>query len=168
MKKIGMIMFALLLMSVGAIAQNEQRRAPQMPRMDKKAMVENMTKRQVERLKLTDEQTAQMKVLNEALVTEMMAGRPQMNDSVPRKELSREELEAQRKVREKRMEEMRNNYVTLTKASLTPEQFVEFEKMQKERPQGMGRPQGQGNRRPGGPREGGFGPRGNGEGNPRN
>lgn len=154
MKKIGLILFALMLMSVGAAAQqNAGGRERRGPRMDKATMVERMTDRQVKRLKLTEDQTAQMKVLNEALVTEMMSQAPQRNDSVPRREMSREEREAQRKAREARMEEMRNNYVTLAKAILTPEQFAEFEKMQKERPQGRpGGPRGQ----RGGQRGGGF------------
>lgn len=149
MKKFGLILFAFLAMSVCAVAQGEgrQRGERRMQRMNKEQMVERMTQRQVERLKLTDEQTAQMKVLNEALVTEMMSQRPERNDSVPRKELTREEREEMRKQHQAKMEEMQNNYVTLVQAVLTPEQFTEFEKMQKERPRGP---------RPGGPR----GPRG--------
>lgn len=154
MRKIGLILVAFLLMSVGAVAQqnagNRERRAP---RMDKATMVERMTERQVKRLKLTEKQVEQMKVLNEALVTEMMAGATPQRDSIPRREQTREQREAQRKAREARMEEMRNNYVTLVKAVLTPEQFVEFEKMQKERPQGMQGRQG-GRNRQGGPRGG--------------
>ena len=137
MKKIGLILFALMLMSVGAVAQqNAGGRERRAPRMDKATMVKRMTDNQVKRLKLTKEQTEQMNVLNEAYVTEMMAQGPQRNDSIPRREMSREERDAQRKAREARMNEMRNNYVTLAKAILTPEQFKEFEKMQKERPQG--------------------------------
>ena len=52
MKKIGLILLSLVLMSVGAVAQNNnagrERRAP---RMDKETMVKNMTDRQVKRLK---------------------------------------------------------------------------------------------------------------------
>ena len=132
MKKIGLILFALMLMSVGAVAQqNAGGRERRAPRMDKATMVKRMTDNQVKRLKLTKEQTEQMNVLNEAYVTEMMAQGPQRNDSIPRREMSREERDAQRKAREARMNEMRNNYVTLAKAILTPEQFKEFEKMQK-------------------------------------
>ena len=171
MKKIGLILLSLVLMSVGAVAQNNnagrERRAP---RMDKETMVKNMTDRHVKRLKLTEKQTEQMKVLNEALVTEMMSGTNQRNgvqrndnqggNAQPGRVLSREEREEARKAREKRMTEMQNNYVTLVKAVLTPEQFVEFEKMQKERPQGrFGNGNRPGGNRPGGPR-GGEGPRG--------
>lgn len=156
MKKIGLILFALMLMSVGAVAQqNAGGRERRAPRMDKATMVKRMTDNQVKRLKLTKEQTEQMNVLNEAYVTEMMAQGPQRNDSIPRREMSREERDAQRKAREARMNEMRNNYVTLAKAILTPEQFKEFEKMQKERPQGrQGRQGGQRGQR-GGQRDGG-------------
>ena len=46
-----------------------------------------------------------------------------------------EDFEKMRKEREKSLTEMQNNYVTLVKVILSEEQFVEFEKMQKERPQ---------------------------------
>lgn len=149
MKKIGLILFAFLAMTFSAMAQDngERRERRGGQRMNKEQMVERMTQRQVERLKLTKEQTAQMKVLNESLVTEMMAGRterPNRNDSNASRQMSREERDSVRQAREKRMTEMQNNYVTLVKAVLTPEQFTEFEKMQKERPQG----------RFGGPRDG--------------
>lgn len=159
MKKIGLILFAFLAMSVCAMAQDEGRQRGQrqgrMPRFNKEQMVKNMTDRQVERLKLTDEQTAQMKVLNEALVTEMMSQRPQMGKpGEPRQELTREEREKMRAEREKKMTEMQNNYVTLVKAVLSEEQFAEFEKMQKERPQGFRQGQGPRDRQggQGGPR----------------
>lgn len=147
MKKLGLILFAFLAMSVCAMAQDEGRQRGQrqgrMPRFNKEQMVKNMTDRQVERLKLTDEQTAQMKVLNEALVTEMMSQRSQMdNPDEPRQELTREEREKMRAEREKKMTEMQNNYMTLVKAVLSEEQFAEFEKMQKERPQGSRQRQG--------------------------
>ncbi len=171
MKKIGLILFAFLAMTFSAVAQDngERRmRRGEAPRMNKEQMVENMTQRQVKRLKLTAEQTAQMKALNEALVTEMMAdnsGRQARNESVEtRRQMTREQRDAARKEREKRTTEMQNNYAKKVKAVLTPEQFAEFEKMQKERPQ-QRRPQGdnrQGGRRGGqggGQRggQGGFG-----------
>lgn len=116
-----------------------------MPQFNKEQMVKNMTDRQVERLKLTPEQTEQMKVLNEALMTERMnqitqqmgngAQRPDFQNMKP------EDFEKMRKEREQKLAEMQNNYVTLVKVILTEEQFVEFEKMQKERPQ-MGQQRG--------------------------
>lgn len=170
MKKIALFLFALMVMVAGAMAQEnnnrgEGRRAPQ---MNKETMVKNMTDRQVKRLKLNDQQTEQMKVLNTAYVDELMASMPQMpgfgqNRAEGQKQMTAEEREAERKKRQKRMEEMQNNYVTLVKAILTEEQFVEFEKMQKERPQ-MGNRQGQRGQR-GGQRGGGNfggGPRGGG------
>lgn len=157
MKKFGLIMFAFLAMSVCVMAQDENRqrgeRQGRMPRFNKEQMVKSMTDRQVERLKLTEKQVEQMKVLNEALVTEMMSQRPQMGQpGEARKEMTAEEREKMRAEREKKMTEMQNNYVTLVKAVLTEEQFTEFEKMQKERPQGFR--QGQG-----GPRQGQNAPR---------
>lgn len=163
MKKLGLILFAFMAMCACVMAQEQgagrQRgqRANGMPQFNKEQMVKMMTDRQVERLKLTDEQTAQMKVLNEALITEMMNQRPQMGNPQAFQEMTPEELEKMRKEREKKLTEMQNNYITLVKVVLTEEQFSEFEKMQKERPQGFGqgnRPGGQGRPR------GGFG-RGN-------
>ena len=166
MKKLGLILFAFIAMGMYAMAQgqgfpgNGQGRMPGMTKEMKEMMVKNMTDRQVERLKLSEEQTAQMKVLNEALITQMMAQFTPPTDSVPRKELTREEMEKLRKEHEAKLNEMQNSYVTLTKVILSEEQFKEFEKMQKERPQGFGRP-GQGG--PGGRRAsrmgngGGFG-----------
>ncbi len=171
MKKIGLILFAFLAMTFSAVAQDngERRARREGPRMNKEQMVENMTKRQVERLKLTKEQTDQMKVLNEALVTEMMANNPgrqvRTESAATRRQMTSEQREAARKEREKRTTEMQSNYAKKVKAVLTPEQFAEFEKMQKERPQGRnqnGRRGGQGGPRGGqggGPRggQGGFG-----------
>lgn len=162
MKKLGLILFAFMAMSVCALAQGqgEGRQRGQRPggmrAPNKEQMVKMMTDRQIERLKLTEKQIEQMKVLNEALVTEMMSQRPQMGNPQERQEMTPEEREKMRKEREKKMTEMQNNYVTLVKAVLTEEQFIEFEKMQKERPQGFR----QGNRR-GGPGGQGGGPRGN-------
>lgn len=152
MKKIGLFLFAFLAMSVVALAQNDERRAMRRgnaPRMNKEQMVENMTKRQVERLKLTDKQAAQMKELNETLFAGMTGERRQSTDVSKEKEteknrvLTREEREERRKQREAQTEEARKNYMKSAKEILTPEQFVEFEKMQKEQQQGR---RGQGNR----------------------
>ena len=66
MKKIGLILFAFLAMSVCAMAQ--------MPNFDRGEMLKNMTKQQVERLKLNEEQTAKMLVLNDSLMSSMMSG----------------------------------------------------------------------------------------------
>jgi len=155
MKKIGLVLFAFMAMSVVALAQNNDRsrgmRRGNAPRMNKEQMVENMTKRQVERLKLTDEQAAKMKELNGTLVNGMMGERRQSTDVSKEKEteknrvLTREEREERRKQREAQTEESRKNYMKSAKAILTPEQYAEFEKMQKEQQQRQGR-RGQGNR----------------------
>ncbi|MBR3896521.1 MAG: hypothetical protein IKJ42_05835 [Bacteroidaceae bacterium] len=184
MKKLGLMLFAFLAMSMCAIAQNfggddfggqgfggqdfggqgfggqgfggqgfggqgmgmgmgGQRfnggAMPQFSKEQKKQMVKNMTDRQVERLKLTPEQTEQMSVLNEALVAEMSKQfTPGANNGGQRPDFQNmkpEDFEKMRKEREKSLTEMQNNYVTLVKVILSEEQFVEFEKMQKERPQ---------------------------------
>ena len=133
MKKLGLILFAFLAMSVCALAQGQgegrQRgqRSGGMPGFNKEQMVKSMTDRQKDRLKLTDKQVEQMKVLNESLVTEMMKQRPQMVNPQERQQMTSEEREKQRKEREKKMTEMQNNYVTLVKAVLTEDQFKEFE-----------------------------------------
>ena len=154
MKKIGLVLFAFLAMSVVALAQDDNRRGMRRanaPRMNKEQMVENMTKRQVERLKLTDEQAAKMKELNGTLVNGMMGERSQSADVSKGKDaeknrvLTREEREERRKQREAQTEEARKNYMKSAKAILTPEQYAEFEKMQKEQQQRQGR-RGQGNR----------------------
>ena len=61
MKKIGLILFASLAMSVGAMAQ--------MPNFDRGEMLKNMTDNQAERLKLNKEQAAKMLVLNDSLMS---------------------------------------------------------------------------------------------------
>ena len=105
MKKLGLILFAFMAMCACVMAQEQgagrQRgqRANGMPQFNKEQMVKMMTDRQVERLKLTDEQTAQMKVLNEALITEMMNQRPQMGNPQAFQEMTPEELEKMRKER---------------------------------------------------------------------
>lgn len=66
MKKIGLILFAFLAMSVCAMAQ--------MPNFDRGQMLKNMTDGQVERLKLNKEQAAKMLVLNDSLMSSMMSG----------------------------------------------------------------------------------------------
>ena len=189
MKKLGLMLFAFLAMSMCALAQNfggddfggqgfggqdfggqgfggqgfggqgmglgmgmgmrGQRpnggAMPQFSVEQKKQMVKNMTDRQVERLKLTPEQTEQMNVLNEALVAEMSKqftpGANNGAQAVDFQNMKPEDFEKMRKEREKTLNEMQNNYVTLVKVILTEEQFVEFEKMQKERPQ-MGQQRG--------------------------
>ena len=66
MKKFGLILFASLAMSVGAMAQ--------MPNFDRGEMVKNMTNGQVERLKLNKDQAAKMQALNDTLMSSMMGG----------------------------------------------------------------------------------------------
>ena len=187
MKKLGLMLFAFLAMSMCAIAQNfggddfggqgfggqgfggqdfggqgfggqgfggmgmgmgmggQRANGGAMPQFNKEQLVKNMTDRQVERLKLTPEQTEQMKVLNDALMTERMNQfTQQMGNGAQRPEIQNmkpEDFEKMRQEREKKLAEMQNNYVTLVKVILTEEQFVEFEKMQKERPQ-MGQQRG--------------------------
>ena len=187
MKKLGLMLFAFLAMSMCAIAQNfggddfggqgfggqgfggqdfggqgfggqgfggmgmgmgmggQRANGGAMPQFNKEQLVKNMTDRQVERLKLTPEQTEQMMVFNDALMTERMNQFPQqMGNGAQRldfQNMKPEDFEKMRQEREKKLAEMQNNYVTLVKVILTEEQFVEFEKMQKERPQ-MGQQRG--------------------------
>ena len=165
MKKIGLMLFAFLAMSVCAMAQNEGRPARGerggMGRMNREQMVKNMTDNQVKRLKLNKEQAAKMQVLNDSLMSSMMGGFGQgQRNNTPRREMSSEDRAAQRKAMETRMTQAREKYNKGVKAILTAEQYKEFEKMQNERPQGFrqGGQRGQGGQgRPGGQ----GGPRGN-------
>jgi len=120
MKKIGLILFASLAMSVGAMAQ--------MPNFDRGEMLKNMTKQQVERLKLNEEQAAKMLVLNDSLMSSMMSG------FRPGADMGQVDFEAMRA----KMEKAREKYTKGVKALLTEEQYKEFEKMQKERMQRFG------------------------------
>lgn len=120
MKKIGLILFASLAMSVGAMAQ--------MPNFDRGEMLKNMTKQQVERLKLNEEQAAKMLVLNDSLMSSMMSG------FRPGADMGQVDFEAMRA----KMEKAREKYTKGVKELLTEEQYKEFEKMQKERMQRFG------------------------------
>ena len=113
MKKIGLILFASLAMSVGAMAQ--------MPNFDRGEMLKNMTKQQVERLKLNEEQAAKMLVLNDSLMSSMMSG------FRPGADMGQVDFEAMRA----KMEKAREKYTKGVKALLTEEQYKEFEKMRK-------------------------------------
>ena len=128
MKKIGLILFASLAMSVGAMAQ--------MPNFDRSEMLKNMTNNQTERLKLNKEQAAKMLVLNDSLMSPMMGG------FTPGADMGQMDFEAMRA----KMEKAREKYNKGVKALLTADQYKEFEKMQEEQRQRMGQ---------GGP--GGFG-----------
>ena len=128
MKKIGLILFASLAMSVGAMAQ--------MPNFDRGEMLKNMTNNQAERLKLNKEQAAKLLVLNDSLMSSMMSG------FTPGADMGQIDFEAVRA----QMEKAREKYNKGVKALLTAEQYKEFEKMQEEQRQRMGQ---------GGP--GGFG-----------
>ncbi|MBR2359917.1 MAG: hypothetical protein IKJ42_03710 [Bacteroidaceae bacterium] len=128
MKKIGLILFASLAMSVGAMAQ--------MPNFDRSEMLKNMTNNQTERLKLNKEQAAKMLVLNDSLMSSMMGG------FTPGADMGQMDFEAMRA----KMEKAREKYNKGVKALLTADQYKEFEKMQEEQRQRMGQ---------GGP--GGFG-----------
>lgn len=164
MKKLGLMLLAFVTMMAGASAQeNAERRGERRgPRMDKETMIARMTERQVKQLSLDEAQAEQMKVLNAeyfAQLEELMrAGRPEPNDSVAPKEMSREEQEAFRKELDAKTAAVREGYLAKVKEVLTPEQYEKFEKMEKERPRG-GRPGG----RPDGRRGGDRGPRGGGE-----
>ena len=165
MRKIGLILFAFLAMSVCAVAQNNRPRGERggASRMNREQMVKSMTDNQVKRLKLNKEQAAKMLVLNDSLMSATMGGFGARQRNVPRSEMSQADREALRKEREARTAKAREKYNKEVKAILTPEQFKEFEKMEKERPQGFGNgrrsnaPNGQGGPggRPNGP--GGFG-----------
>ena len=120
MKKIGLILFASLAMSVGAMAQ--------MPNFDRGEMLKNMTKQQVERLKLNEEQAAKMLVLNDSLMSSMMSG------FRPGADMGQVDFEAMRA----KMEKAREKYTKGVKELLTEEQYKEFEKMQKEHMQRFG------------------------------
>ena len=120
MKKIGLILFASLAMSVSAMAQ--------MPNFDRGEMLKNMTKQQVERLKLNEEQAAKMLVLNDSLMSSMMSG------FRPGADMGQVDFEAMRT----KMEKAREKYTKGVKALLTEEQYKEFEKMQKEHMQRFG------------------------------
>ena len=128
MRKIGLILFAFLAMSVCAMAQ--------MPNFDRGEMLKNMTNNQAERLKLNKEQAAKLLVLNDSLMSSMMSG------FTPGADMGQIDFEAVRA----KMEKAREKYNKGVKALLTAEQYKEFEKMQEEQRQRMGQ---------GGP--GGFG-----------
>ncbi len=172
MKKIGLVLFAFLAMSVCAVAQNDRPRGERggAPRMNREQMVKNMTDNQVKRLKLNKEQAAKMQVLNDSLMSATMGGFGTRQRNAPRSEMSQSDREAQRKDREARTAKAREKYNKEVKAILTPEQYKEFEKMEKERPQqgfgggrrgGQGGPNGFSGGRPNGPGgqggPGGFG-----------
>lgn len=151
MKKIGLILFAFLAMSVCAVAQNEGRPRGErggMPRMNREQMVKSMTDNQTKRLKLSKEQAAKMQVLNDTLMSSMMGGFGQRQRNTQRTEMTQAQREAQRKERTEKMNKAREQYNKGVKAILTAEQYKEFEKMQKEEQRGFGGPGGQG--RPGG------------------
>lgn len=120
MRKIGLILFASLAMSVSAMAQ--------MPNFDRGEILKNMTKQQVERLKLNEEQAAKMLVLNDSLMSSMMSG------FRPGADMGQVDFEAMRA----KMEKARDKYTKGVKALLTEEQYKEFEKMQKEHMQRFG------------------------------
>ncbi len=159
MKKLGLVLFAFLAMSLGVMAQpdggrrDDGRRGQRM--MSPEKMVERMTERQTERLKLTDEQKASMQALNTAYMAKMRQPRPEKKDEGEVKNMTKEERQALRQANMERMKTVRAEYEAEVKKVLTPEQYAEFEKMQKERPQGNrqrgGRPDGDR-----GPRRGGF------------
>ena len=115
-----MILFASLAMSVSAMAQ--------MPNFDRGEILKNMTKQQVERLKLNEEQAAKMLVLNDSLMSSMMSG------FRPGADMGQVDFEAMRA----KMEKARDKYTKGVKALLTEEQYKEFEKMQKEHMQRFG------------------------------
>lgn len=164
MKKIGLMMFALVAMLTGVSAQENGPRGDRRgPRMDRETMVTRMTERQAERLGLNEEQTAKMKELNAdyfAQMEQMRGGAPVKNDSIAPKKLTREERKALREANEEKMKTLRTDYMAKVKEVLTEEQYAKFEKMEKERPQG--RPGG----RRGGPRGGNRGDFGGDFGNP--
>ena len=162
MKKIGLILFAFLAMGVSVVAQNDRPRGERggAPRMNREQMVKNMTDNQVKRLKLNKEQAAKMQVLNDSLMSATMGGFGTRQRNAPRTEMSQADRDAQRKEREVRTAKAREKYNKDVKAILTPEQYKEFEKMEKERPQ-----QGFGGRRTNGP-GGQGGPGGFGGGRP--
>lgn len=120
MKKIGLILFAFLAMSVYTMAQ--------MPNFDRGEMLKNMTNNQAERLKLNKEQTAKLLVLNDSLMSSMMSG------FRPGADMGEIDFEAMRA----KMEKAREKYTKGVKAILTDEQYKEFEKMQQEQRQRMG------------------------------
>ena len=120
MKKFGLILFASLAMSVGAMAQ--------MPNFDRGEIVKNMTNGQVERLKLNKDQAAKMQALNDTLMSSMMGG------FTPGADPGQMDFEAMRA----NMEKAREKYNKGVKALLTADQYKEFEKMQAEQRQGMG------------------------------
>lgn len=120
MKKIGLILFASLAMSVCAMAQ--------MPNFDRGEMIKRMTSEQVERLKLNEQQAAKMQVLNDSLMSSMMSG------FTPGADMGQIDFEAMRA----KMEKARAKYTKGVKALLTDEQYKEFEKMQQERMQRFG------------------------------
>lgn len=152
MKKLGLILLALVAVVAGMSAQDRDERGNRRdPRMNRTTMVERMTARQVERLSLNEEQTARMKELNAEYFGQleqlMRAGRPEQTDSVAARQMTKEERKAQREALEEKTKAVRADYLAKVKEVLTPEQYEAFEKMEKERPQ----------RRPGGRR--GHGPR---------
>ena len=119
-EKTWLILFLSLAMSVSAMAQ--------MLNFYRGEMLKNMTKQQVERLKLNEEQAAKMLVLNDSLMSSMMSG------FRPGADMGQVDFEAMRA----KMEKAREKYTKGVKALLTEEQYKEFEKMQKERMQRFG------------------------------
>ncbi|MBQ8737249.1 MAG: DUF4890 domain-containing protein [Bacteroidaceae bacterium] len=133
MKKLGLVLFAFLAMSVCTMAQNENRERA--PRMNREQMVKSMTENHAKRLNLNAEQTAKMQVLNDSLMSNMMSGFGQRQGGTSYRDMSQEERDAMRKERETKMNAAREKYNKGVKAILTEEQYKEFEKMQKETPQ---------------------------------
>ncbi|MBQ8361546.1 MAG: DUF4890 domain-containing protein [Bacteroidaceae bacterium] len=161
MKKFGLILLAFVAMVAGVAAQDRGDRGNRRgPRMNRATIVERMTARQVERLSLNEEQTARMKELNAEYFAQleqlMRAGGSEPTDSVAGKKVTKEERKAQREAMEEKTKAVRADYLAKVKEVLTPEQYAEFEKMEKERPQGRpGGRRGPGSRDRGGNR--GFG-----------
>lgn len=146
MKRISLLMFALMLMGGVMMAQGSRRGGDKA--VDPKVRAEQMTDRMVKEYSLTDEQKAQLYEANLQMVSKMGNGRSsermradkkeQKGDSVSTKKDRKDQPKMSKEDREKmfkNMKESREAYDTQLKKILTKEQYDAYTKKQAERRQ---------------------------------
>lgn len=140
MKRISLLMFALMLMGGVMMAQGSRRGGDKA--VDPKVRAEQMTDRMVKEYSLTDEQKAQLYEANLQMVSKMGNGRSsermRADNSVSTKKDRKDQPKMSKEDREKmfkNMKESREAYDTQLKKILTKEQYDAYTKKQAERRQ---------------------------------
>lgn len=155
MKHTFLLLFAALTLSVVSremSAQNDnrtgvQRQGGQRGNFDPAAYAQHRTEQMVRELELNAQQAEALKALNDTVLTKMRPNRSANNQRPNPQTMSEEERREFFKQMQQERQKQQEAYKAELKKILTPEQFVKYEELEKQRaqrnPRGGQRPGGQ-------------------------